>query len=91
MGGGYSGLYHVPESQISGYMLLSIFLSDSRINSYSGGFCSSTSSSPSISSSYIPGLNLDLNRGIKYRTVLGQSLCVFPKYTAGNFGAHEDE
>ena len=64
VGGGYSGLYQVPESQISGYILLSMFVSDSTMNSYSGGFCSSTSSSPSMSSSYIPGLNLDLNQGI---------------------------
>ena len=64
VGGGYSGLYQVPESQISGYMLLSMFVSDSTMNSYSGGFCSSISSSPSMSSSYIPGLNLDLNRSV---------------------------
>ena len=70
VGGGYSGLYQVPESQISGYILLSMFVSDSTMNSYSGGFCSSTSSSPSMSSSYIPGLNLDLNEVIIYHNNL---------------------
>ena len=74
VGGGYSGLYQVPESQISGYMLLSMFVSDSTMNSYSGGFCSSTSSSPSMSSSYIPGLNLDLNEVIIYEIIQVQRI-----------------